>query len=133
MVLPVVVIGIVLSGTAGVIPMLYSGVSDSVRGIATGIMRIYSAFMPFISFCNCGYFVMRSGGKTGITFLFDTGCMWALCVPVAFMIARFTGMGILGLYACVQAVEVFKSAVAAVLLKKGVWIHNIVSNEKMRV
>lgn len=122
-----IVIGLILIAVAGVIPQLYGGVTGSVRGIATSIMRIYAAFMPFVSFCNCGYFIMRSGGKTGITFLFDTGSMWALCVPVAFITARFTGMGILGIYACVQAVEVLKAVIAAVLLKKGIWIQNIVS------
>ncbi len=123
-----VVVGVVLLVLAGVIPGLYSGVTDTVRGIATSIMRIYACFMPFVSFCNCGYFVMRSGGKTGITFLFDTGSMWLLCVPVAFVTARFTGMGILGIYACVQAVEILKSVIAAILLKKGIWINNIVSD-----
>ena len=128
-----VVIGLILIIAAGLIPSLYSGVSGTVRGLATSIMRIYALFMPFVSFCNCGYFVIRSGGKTGITFLFDTGSMWALSVPVAFITARLTGMSILGIYACVEAVEIFKAAIAAVLLKKGIWINNIVSDERMKV
>ena len=72
---------------------------------------------------------MRSGGKTLITLVFDSGFIWCLSYPVAFLLARYTSLPVLGLYLCVQFVEVIKSVGAFALIKKGVWINNIVANK----
>lgn len=76
---------------------------------------------------NCSYFILRSGGKTGVTFLFDCVFMWAVNIPLAFALAHFTGMGIVLIFLCVQLTDVLKSALGITLIRKGIWINNIVS------
>ena len=65
--------------------------------------------------------------KTIITFLFDSVFTWCVNVPTAWLLVYRTGMGIVPLYFCVQALELIKVVIGFALVKKGVWIHNIVA------
>ena len=81
--------------------------------------------MPFNAFTNATYFTLRSGGQTMVTFLFDSCFVWAVCVPVAFCLSRFTGLSILPLYIICQGLELIKCVLGAWMLKKGAWIQNL--------
>jgi len=49
--------------------------------------------MPFCAFSHASYFTLRSGGKTVVTFLFDSVFTWVIVVPAAYLLAHFTGLG----------------------------------------
>ena len=49
-----------------------------------------------------------------------------ICVPLAFVLSRFTAMPILPLYICVQAVELVKCLVGAALVRRRSWVNNLV-------
>ncbi len=108
------------------IPMLYN-VSDTVRNLATELLLCASLVMPFSALCHASYFTLRSGGRTGLTFLFDNGFMWLLNVPLAFVLSRFTGMPIVPLYLICQMLEAVKCIVAIILVKTGVWVRNVIT------
>lgn len=120
-------IGIVLFLIAPAFPQIYN-TSEEVRSLATALIRISSMFMPMYAFYHASYFTLRTGGKTMITFLFDSCYVWVINIPVAFVLSRFTGLPLLTIYFVCQSVEIFKAVLGAVLLKKGVWIHNMVEN-----
>lgn len=120
-------VGIVLFCVAPLFPRLYN-TSDDVRAMATSIMRITACCTPLFGFENAAYFTLRAGGKTGITFLFDSGFMWVVVVPVAFILSRFTSMPILPLYACCQLTDLIKCTIGLILVRKGVWVNNIVND-----
>lgn len=111
------------------IPQIYN-TTDTVKSIATSMLFITSVMIPFNGFIHTCYFTLRCGGKTLITFFFDCVYVWTVCVPVAFILARFTDLPIIPLYAIVQAVDIIKCVVGFVLVKKGVWINNLVEDEK---
>ena len=90
-------------------------------------MRIAAVFMPVGSYLNCAYFTIRSGGKTVITFLFDSVYLWFLCFPIAFVISRFTTLPILPFYVIILSLDFVKVIIGAILLKKRIWIQNIVN------
>ena len=115
-------IAVVLSG---VFPRLYN-TTDSVRSIATGLICLTAVMMPVNSYNNAMYFTLRSGGQTFVTFVFDSGYSWCVCVPVAYLLSRFTSLSILPLYAVCVGVDVFKIFIGKYLLDKGVWIRRIV-------
>ena len=121
------VIGIVLFGIAPAFPKIYN-TSDEVRGLATGLIRISSMFMPLYAFYHASYFTLRTGGKTIITFLFDSCYVWVINIPVAFVLSRYTSLPLLPIFFACQSVEIVKGVLGFVLLKKGVWIHNMVEN-----
>lgn len=111
---------------APAIPNIYN-TEPHVRQIATQLIYVVAVMMPAYSFSHCCYFTLRSGGKTIITFLFDSVFTWCVNVPAAWLLAYKTRLGIVPLYFGVQALEMVKVVVGFVLVKKGVWIHNIVA------
>lgn len=115
-----------LAHFAPAIPNIYN-TEPHVRQIATQLIYVVAVMMPAYSFSHCCYFTLRSGGKTIITFLFDSVFTWCVNVPAAWLLAYKTGLGIVPLYFGVQALELVKVVVGFVLVKKGVWIHNIVA------
>ncbi|MEE3467650.1 MAG: MATE family efflux transporter [Eubacterium sp.] len=99
--------------------------SPEVKALASGFMRIQAAFTPMIAILHCSYFTLRSGGKTIITFLFDSGVLWTLSVPTAFLLSRFTGMGVLWILAIINMIDMVKCAIGLILIKKNVWMNKI--------
>ncbi|MCI5873258.1 MAG: MATE family efflux transporter [Clostridiales bacterium] len=118
-------IGGLLFACAPLFPEIYN-TSAEVRSLATGLIKISSIFMPLYAFYHASYFTLRTGGKTIITFLFDSCYVWAINIPVAFILSRFTGIPLLPIFFVCQSVEIFKAVVGFVLLKKKVWVNNIV-------
>ncbi len=107
-------------------PHIYN-TTESVRLLAQDLILISALTMPFHAFANATYFTLRSGGKTFITFLFDSGFMWAFGVPLAFFLSRFTSLPILPLYAICQLPDMMKCVLGYFMLKKGSWIQNLAS------
>jgi len=120
------VMGVLLAIFAPLFPKLYN-TTDDIRSMAVVFMRIASLFMPINAYLNAAYFTLRSGGKTVITFLFDSVYLWCLCWPVAFVLSRFTPLSIIPLYCIVLWLDFVKVIIGYVLLKKKVWIQDLVA------
>ena len=105
--------------------MLYE-TTDSVKELAKNLMKITAIAMPIDAFANATYFTLRSGGKSFITFLFDSGFVWAICVPIVFVLSEFTALPILPLFFIGQMLQILKCVVGGIFVKKGVWVKNIV-------
>ena len=118
-------VGAVTIALSGVFARLYN-TTEAVRSIAVGLICLTAVMMPVNSYNNAMYFTLRSGGQTFVTFIFDSGFSWCVCVPVAYCLSRFTALPILPLYALCVGVDLFKIPIGAWLLKKGVWIKRIV-------
>ena len=116
--------GVLMAAVSGVFPMIYNTTAE-VRGLATRLICICAVMLPFNAYTNAAYFTLRSGGQTLVTFLFDSCFVWAICVPLAFCLSRFTSIPIVPLYAICQATDLLKCAVGAYMLKKGTWIQNL--------
>ena len=120
------IVGSLLAIAAPFLPLVYN-VSDGVRSLATSLLWVSAAMMPFHAFTNCAYFTLRAGGQTTVTFLFDAVFMWVLCIPLAFCLSRFTDLPILPLFMAVTALDLVKCFIGVMLLKKGVWMRNLVN------
>lgn len=120
-------IGAILIVLAPLFPMIYK-TSDTVRALAASLIRVSSVCMPLYAFYHATYFTLRAGGKTFIAFLFDGCYVWVISIPVAFMLSRFTGWNIIAIFASCQAAEIMKAVLGFILLKKGIWLNNIVED-----
>ena len=116
---------LVMNLVAPLIPRVYQ-TSDAVRTLATQFLRVYAFCMPLFSFCNSAYFTLRSGGKTLITFLFDSGYTWAIAVPFAWCLVHLTALPVILIYLLVQMADILKCVLGFILLKRGVWLNNMV-------
>ena len=119
-----VVFGGLMAAVSGLFPMIYNTTAD-VRHLATLLICVSAVMMPFNSYTNATYFTLRSGGQTMVTFLFDSCFVWVCCVPVAFLLSRFTALTILPLYAICQGLDLIKCAIGAFMLRQGKWIQNL--------
>lgn len=122
-----VVVGGIMLLAAPAFPAIYN-TSDEVRELAAGLIRIASVFMPLYAFYHASYFTLRTGGKTMITFVFDSCYVWAVNIPVAFILSRYTELPLLPIFLACQSAEIVKGILGFILLKKGVWINNMVED-----
>lgn len=118
-------VGIVIFSTSRLFPMIYN-TTDEARRIATQLMMAQAVFTPQIGLLHTTYFTLRSGGKTIVTFLFDSVFMWTVSVPVAFILSRFTGLYIVWIFCFVQMADWIKCIIGTALVRKGIWMNNIV-------
>ena len=118
------VFGSLMAAFSGAFPLLYNTTAE-VRQLAARLICINAIMMPFNSYTNATYFTLRSGGQTMVTFLFDSCFVWAVCVPLAFCLSRFTGIAIVPLFAICQGTDLLKCAIGAYMLRKGTWIQNL--------
>ena len=101
--------------------------SKQVKELAGQLLRIAAGCMPLYAFVHASYFTLRSGGKTIITFFFDSVYLWCINIPVAYVLSRFTGLPMAPLYLSCQLIDIIKCIIGFVLVKKGVWVNNIVA------
>ncbi len=100
--------------------------SDAIKELAVIFICICAVLTPFDALNNAAYFTLRSGGKTFITFLFDSVFLWTISIPVATLLVKYTDWGIVPVYALCQSLNLIKSVIGVVLVKKGIWIQNVV-------
>lgn len=119
----VVAAGMFLIG--GFFPRIYN-TSAQIKELATRFIAVSALIMPFCSFSHASYFTLRSGGKTLVTFLFDSVFTWVVVVPTAFLLAHYTGLGIVSIYFFVQATEMIKVVIGYFMVRSNVWLVQMV-------
>jgi Na+-driven multidrug efflux pump len=60
--------------------------------------------------------------------LFDSVFIWCVSVTLAFVLSRFTGLHVVLIYTIVQLGDILKCIIGFILVKKGVWLQNIVTS-----
>ena len=106
-------------------PAIYN-TSEEIKKLATSFIAVSAMIMPFCSFSHASYFTLRSGGKTFVTFLFDSVFTWVIVVPTAFVLAHYTGLGIVSIYFFVQATEMIKVIIGYCMVRSNVWLVRMV-------
>ena len=120
-----VVMAVLLLFVGGIFPRIYN-TSDEIKLLATSFIAVSAIIMPFYSFSHVSYFTLRSGGKTMVTFLFDSVFTWVIVVPTAFLLANYTGFGIVSVYFLVQATELIKVVIGYFMVRSDVWLVQMV-------
>ena len=118
------IFGGAMAAVSGLFPRLYD-TEDSVRKLATQLICVGAAIMPFNAYTTSAYFTLRSGGKTLVTFLFDSLFVWVVIVPIAFCLSRFTAVPIVPLYIICQGTDLLKCALGYIMIRRGDWIQNL--------
>lgn len=120
-----ILVALVMLLPARLFPLLYN-TNDEARTLATCFIIITAVFMPQNAFLHASYFTLRSGGRTIITFLFDSVFIWCVSVVIAFCLSRYTALPVVAVYVFVQMGDWIKCVIGFVLVKKGIWLQNIV-------
>lgn len=120
-------IGSIMAVLRNAFPAIYNTEAE-VKSLAAILIMVQAIMMPFNSIMHSSYFTIRTGGQTFITFLFDSCFVWALSVPTAFVLTHYTSLNIIAVYCSVCAVDLIKVVIGLTLVKKGVWLRNIVNS-----
>ena len=121
-------IGLFVICLAQAFPLLYKA-PDNVRALATFMIMISGCALPFFSYTHAAYFTLRSGGRVGVTFLFDSVYMWTIVIPIVVVLANFTGISIYGLYIAGTLAEALKCVFGTIFLRKINWARRLVADE----
>ena len=116
--------GVLMLCVSGVFPRVYN-TTDQVRDLAGTLIRIIVCFMPIHAFLHTLYFSIRSGGKTFITFLFDSVYLWVIAFPFAYFLSHYTQIDIRLMFICCQAIDLIKVAIGFFIYRSGIWARNI--------
>ena len=119
-------VALVMLAMAPQFPILYN-TEAHLSELAKNFIMISAVFMPQNAFLHASYFTLRSGGKTIVTFLFDSVFIWCVSVTIAFTLSRFTTLPVTAVFIFVQLGDIIKCIIGFVLVKKGVWLQNIVA------
>lgn len=112
----------------GLFPEIYK-TEESIKELAKVFIYISALVMPLCAFSHCTYFTLRSGGKTGITFIFDSVYTWVLMIPFAYFLANHTTLTITLVFFLVQFTEIIKVIIGFFMVKSGIWVQNIVNDK----
>ncbi|MBQ2266030.1 MAG: MATE family efflux transporter [Clostridia bacterium] len=120
------IMGGIMACLAPFIPHIYK-TEPEVKQMATYFLFVVAALMPVFAFAHNCYFTLRSGGRTLITFIFDSAFAWVIVVPFAFVLSKYTSLPVVPLYLSVQSLDIIKCIIGFFMVKKGMWIRNIIN------
>lgn len=119
------VVAAVMAVVGRFFPSIYN-TQESIKALARTFITISALVMPLCSFSHCSYFTLRSGGKTMVTFLFDSVYTWVLVIPFAYVLSHHTVLAITTVFFLVQFTEILKVILGFFMVKSNVWLQNIV-------
>ncbi len=119
-----IVLGALLAVMAGIIPNWFA-VTDEAKRLASQTLVIAGVSLPIHAFLHATYFTIRSGGKTFITFLFDSVYTWCVPAVLAFVLSRFTDADVVLMYFCIQFVDVVKLIIGLFMLRSDFWANDL--------
>lgn len=120
-------LGVILIALSGSFPKIYN-TTDGVRSLATHFIIITALFFPVQGTLNALYFTLRSGGKTLVTFIFDSLFSWTVTIPLALLLCFCTDLHVLAVYMIVQTADIIKILIGLIMIRKGVWIKNLTAD-----
>jgi Na+-driven multidrug efflux pump len=119
-----IVLGAILAMLSGVIPNWFA-VTDEAKRLASQTLIIAGAGLPIHAFLHATYFTIRSGGKTFITFLFDSVYTWCVPAVLAFVLSRYTQVDVVVMYFAIQFIDVIKLMIGLMMLRSDFWANDI--------
>ena len=117
-----------MAALSGIFPQIYN-TEPEIRTLASRFILINAVLMPVHAYANAAYFTLRSGGKTFVTFLFDSVFSCVVVAPTAYLLSRYTEIPIAWLFLCCEGLDLVKCAVGLLMIRSGIWIQNIVKEE----
>ncbi|MCR5738101.1 MAG: MATE family efflux transporter [Eubacterium sp.] len=116
---------IVLAILAPFFPHIYNTTGE-IRHLASQFILVFALVTPFNAYTNAAYFTLRSGGKTIVTFLFDSCFIWVVNVPLSMILCHYTSLPIVTIFLIVNCSEACKAFIGGALIRKGIWMNTII-------
>ena len=117
-------IALIMYALRKTVPMLYDMSMDIIL-MSESLIAITALLIPVRVYSTACYFIIRSGGKLFITFLFDSVFTLCIRVLITYIVVKTTNWSIYYVYFVSEVLEVIKIVIGTILVKKGIWIQSI--------
>ena len=120
-----VIFGIIIICLSGVIPYMFKEVVAEQKLIASQMLIAYGLLLWGSCLYCCCYVTLKTGGEAATTFFIDSGLMWLVAVPVAWILVLYTDVSLLYIFAIVTAIDIIKFFVSYSFVRKNKWVKNL--------
>ena len=103
----------------------FYNVNAEIKNMATKCIQSFAVTFVFTTFVNTSFHILRAGGKTVLTTLFDSVFLWGIMMPVQFFLVKFTGLELFQIYFLVLFLQIVQVIIGYILISKKVWIQNL--------
>jgi putative MATE family efflux protein len=112
------------------IPVVFGNLSESAKLITRNMLWVIAVYMPVWTYLNAQFATARSGGDAIMGAWVDIGVNIFVFLPGIFLLAVFTGLGPIEMYAIVKISDIIKVAMAHWQLKTGRWLKNLTDEHR---
>jgi putative MATE family efflux protein len=128
------IIAIVGAAAVGLlIPVVFSNLTHQARNISLGLVWVILIYLPLWALLNAQFAISRAGGDTAMGMYADVSVNTLLFVPGAFILAIYTSLNPVTMFAILKSSDIAKYCVARHFLKKERWVRNLAKeNEELK-
>lgn len=119
-----IVVGLIMFVLRNTVPKLYD-FDNSIIQMAENLIAISSCMVVVRVLSITCYFIIRSGGKVFITFLFDSVFTIVIRFGITFIFVKTMDLSIYYIYLISELLEIIKIIVGLILVHKGIWLNNL--------
>ena len=120
-----IIFGILIILLSPVIPHMFKEVDVTQKQIASEMLVAYGLLIWGSCLYCCCYVTLKTGGEAFTTFLIDSGLMWGIAVPTAWILVLFTDVPLLYIYAIITGFDAVKFLISYYFVKKDKWLNNL--------
>jgi Na+-driven multidrug efflux pump len=110
---------------AVLVPLVFSSLSETARGISLGLVYVIAAYLPVWCLLNAMFAISRAGGDAAMGMYTDLSVNTLLFVPGCFILALFTSLNPVAMFALLKTTDFLKLLVARHFLNKERWVRNL--------
>lgn len=119
-----IVVGLIMFVLRNTVPKLYD-FDNSIIQMAENLIAICSCMVVVRVLSITCYFIIRSGGKVFITFLFDSVFTIVIRFGITFIFVKTMDLSIYYIYLISELLEIIKIITGLILVHKGIWLNNL--------
>ncbi|HPO02640.1 MAG TPA: MATE family efflux transporter [Treponemataceae bacterium] len=112
------------------IPVVFGNLSAEARLITRNMLWVIALYMPVWTYLNAQFATARSGGDTIMGAWVDGGVNTVLFLPGIFLLAAFTKLGPIEMFAIVKLTDFVKVGIAHWQLTTERWLKNLAAQHK---
>jgi Na+-driven multidrug efflux pump len=107
------------------IPLVFSNLTLQARGIGLGLVFVILAYFPVWAIINAQFAICRAGGDTFMGLIVDGAVNIGIIIPGAFLLARLTKVGPVGMFGIIKSTDILKCFIARYFYNKERWVKNL--------
>ena len=107
------------------VPLVFGQLSLTAQSVAIKLLIMVALYLPWWTLTNAQYYILLAGGDSRSMSIIDTGINVFISLPIAFLLARFSTVGPIILYAIIKIASLIKPILTHFALKKERWLKNL--------